>query len=198
MFHSYCRPLKSVFLCFPRLFSLSQPVIFSSLSELWYSFLLLILSYYVSFSSSLTDHPSVQVTSIQRHQRNTGRNRKKQWERQIEKSRWQVLRFQLYWLKELEGVTLHHFLTGKTVWQNGSLHTHTHRYSNVDRKTACCQDKVSIYCFPSISVHAPKGTDKHAHTLTQALFCTLFCGCLCLHGNQPQQLYSKAAVGVRD
>lgn len=63
-----------------------------------------------------------------------------------------------------ERMTLQHFLTGKTVWQSGRTYTLMHRYSNVDRKTACCQDRVFIYCFPSVSVHAPWGTDKHTHT----------------------------------
>ena len=39
-------------------------------TDLRYLFLLLILSYYVSSSSSLTDHPSLQMTSTQRHQTN--------------------------------------------------------------------------------------------------------------------------------
>ena len=38
--------------------------------DLRYLFLLLILSYYVSSSSSLTDHPSLQMTGTQRHQTN--------------------------------------------------------------------------------------------------------------------------------
>lgn len=50
------------------------------------------------------------------------------------------------------------FVTGKTVWQKGRTYTIKHTQAqkrNVDRKTACCQDRVFIYCFPSASVLAP-------------------------------------------
>lgn len=66
-------------------------------------------------------------------------------------------------MEDDRGMTLHHFLNGKTVWQNGQLDAHTlmHRYSSVDRKTACCQDGVFSYCFPSVSERAPQRANTH-------------------------------------
>ena len=131
--------------------------------DLRYLFLLLILSYYVSSSSSLTDHPSLQMTGTQRHQTNrektTTRKRASSLacvkissvltEGVVEDDRKNDTRLFPDWKNSLAEWSLTHTHT----------HTHTqmcmHRNSNVDRKTACCQDGVFIYCFPSVSVHAP-------------------------------------------
>lgn len=68
-------------------------------------------------------------------------------------------------MEDDRGMTLHHFLNGKTVWQNGQLDAHTlmHRYSSVDRKTAVAKEGVFSYCFPSVPERAP----QRAHTHTQ-------------------------------
>ena len=136
---SHCQPL-AVFYHLPSYWSVILP--------------LLILSYYVSLSSSLTDHPSLQMTSTQRHQRNGKRNREN---RELE-GRGLVLRFQLYSLKEwwwrmIERMTLHHFLTGKTVWQIGCAHTHTytHTHSHTHAQIQQCWQENSL--LPGQSIH---------------------------------------------
>lgn len=86
----------------------------------------------------------------------------KLWDRELEGC-CLVFSFQVYWLKEwwrmIEKMTLHHFLTKKKFGSFGRMVLHTHSCtdtcSNVDRKTACCQDGVFIYCFLSVSVQAP-------------------------------------------
>lgn len=95
----------------------------------------------------------------------------------------------------VERMTFHHFLSGKTVWQKCRLCIHTHRHSYNDTamltaKQFVARTKYSFIASPlSLCMHHRVLTNTH----TQALFCTLCaCMCLCLHGNQPQQLYSKA------
>lgn len=154
---------------FPSQILISYPLLsVSSISpsptDLWYPFLLLILSYYVSLSSSLTDHPSLQMTSIQRHQRNGERNRKK---KTMRKTAWELLASVKNSSVLTEGVVEDDRKNDtppfpdwkKEFGPNGPTYTLAqtlmHRYSNVDRKTVCCQDRVFIYCFPSVTVYAP-------------------------------------------
>lgn len=78
-------------------------------------------------------------------------------------------------MEDDRGMTLHHFLNGKTVWQNGQLDAHTlmHRYSSVDRKTAVAKEGVFSYCFPSVPERAPQRAHTHTHKHACAMFCTL-------------------------
>lgn len=77
-------------------------------------------------------------------------------------------------MEDDRGMTLHHFLNGKTVWQNGQLDAHTlmHRYSSVDRKTAVARTEYSVIASP-LSPSELHSVHTHTHKHAHAMFCIL-------------------------